>query len=186
MTPSLKLRPNAKARVLQGHPWVFVNEVEAPLPAEHDGNVVECRDRGGRLLGTGIYNSKSQIVWRRLGSGRVELDEAYLRLALERAIKHRTGMGEFKRLVWSESDELPGLVVDQFGDTLVVQIQTLAMDRRGALLGDLLTELTGAKGKLFSSFARQSAEHHGHDPLPEAPTQRQRPSAAGAPVGIRQ
>ncbi len=150
---SLKLRPNAKARVLQGHPWVFVNEVEALLPAEHDGGVVECRDRAGRLLGTGIYNSKSQIVWRRLSRDRVALDESYLRGALERAIKRRTGDGEqrtdFQRLVWSESDELPGLVVDQFGDTLVVQVQTLAMEKRGVLIGDLLTELTGAGEIIF-------------------------------------
>ncbi|MDR0352997.1 MAG: hypothetical protein LBI02_06520, partial [Opitutaceae bacterium] len=62
----LKLKPNAKARVLAGHPWVFVNEVEALLPSAHDGEVVECRDRTGRLLGSGIYNSRSQICWRRL------------------------------------------------------------------------------------------------------------------------
>lgn len=155
--------------MLSGHPWVFANEVEALLPAEHDGEVVECRDRTGRLLGTGIYNSKSQIVWRRLGRDRVTLDAAYLRGALERAIKRRdAGRGRltppetgaagsggsalherFQRLVWSESDELPGVVVDQFGDTLVVQIQTLAMDKRGAVLGDLLAELTGAREIIF-------------------------------------
>lgn len=169
MTDFLKLKPNAKGRVLSGHPWVFGNEVETLLPAENDGEVVECRDRAGRLLGTGIYNSKSQIVWRRLSRDRVTLDAAYLRGALERAIKRRAGgrgrptpsetdaagSGDpvlherFQRLVWSESDELPGVVVDQFGDTLVVQVQTLAMDKRGALLGDLLAELTGAQEIIF-------------------------------------
>lgn len=149
MSASLKLKPNANSRVLKGHPWVFANECEALLPAEHDGEVVECRDRGGRLLGTGIYNSKSQIVWRRLSRDRVALDEAYLRGAIERAIARRQGMGGFKRLVWSESDDLPGVVVDQFGDTLVAQIQTLAMDRRSTVLGDLLAELTGATEIIF-------------------------------------
>jgi len=149
MSASLKLKPNANARVLKGHPWVFANECEALLPAEHDGEVVECRDRGGRLLGTGIYNSKSQIVWRRLSRDRVALDEAYLRGAIERAVARRQGMGGVKRLVWSESDDLPGVVVDQFGDTLVAQIQTLAMDRRSAVLGDLLAELTGATEIIF-------------------------------------
>src|SRR5580658_5856889 len=86
---SLKLKPNANARVLAGHPWVFANEVEALLPAENDGGVVECRDRTGRVLGTGIYNSHSQIVWRRLGRERVELNEAWLRGRLERAIARR-------------------------------------------------------------------------------------------------
>ena len=60
--PSFKLKPNANARVLSGHPWVFANEVEAPLPPECDGEVVECRDRAGRLLGTGICNGRSQIT----------------------------------------------------------------------------------------------------------------------------
>jgi 23S rRNA (cytosine1962-C5)-methyltransferase len=153
MSASLKLKPNATSRVLGGHPWVFANECEALLPAEHDGEVVECRDRTGRFLGTGIYNSKSQIVWRRLSRDRVTLDAAYLRAALERALARRAGLGEFKRVVWSESDDLPGVVADQFGDTLVVQVQTLAMEKRAAALGDLLAELTGAQEIIFRNDA---------------------------------
>ncbi len=153
MSASLKLKPNATSRVLGGHPWVFANECEALLPAEHDGEVVECRDRTGRFLGTGIYNSKSQIVWRRLSRDRVTLDAAYLRTALERALARRAGLGDFKRVVWSESDDLPGVVADQFGDTLVVQVQTLAMEKRAAALGDLLAELTGAKEIIFRNDA---------------------------------
>jgi len=153
MSASLKLKPNATSRVLTGHPWVFANECEALLPAEHDGEVVECRDRTGRFLGTGIYNSKSQIVWRRLSRDRVALDEAYLRAALEKALARRAGSGDFKRLVWSESDDLPGVVADQFGDTLVVQIQTLAMEKRRTVLSDLLAGLTGAKEIIFRNDA---------------------------------
>ena len=145
---ALKLKPNAKGRVLTRHPWVFANEVEALLPAEFDGKVVECRDRAGRLLGTGIYNSRSQIVWRRLSRDRVELDEAYLRGALTRALARR-GSGKFQRLVWSESDELPGVVVDQFGDTAVMQIQTLAMDGVADVLADLICELVGVTEVIF-------------------------------------
>jgi 23S rRNA (cytosine1962-C5)-methyltransferase len=153
MSASLKLKPNANSRVLNGHPWVFANECEALLPDGHDGEVVECRDRTGRFIGTGIYNGKSQIVWRRLGRDRVTLNEPYLRGALTKAIASREQLGGFKRLVWSESDELPGLVVDQFGDTLVAQIQTLALEKRSALLGDLLAELTGAKEIIFRNDA---------------------------------
>ena len=125
--------------MLSGHPWVFGNEVEALLPPELDGEVVECRDRNNRLLGTGIYNSKSQIVWRRLSRERVALDAAYLRGAIERAVVQRAPEPA-RRLIWSESDDLPGVVVDQFGDLLVVQIQTVAMEKRAALLGDILAE----------------------------------------------
>ena len=171
MSASLKLKPNANSRVLNGHPWVFANECEALLPTDHDGEVVECRDRTNRFLGTGIYNSKSQIVWRRLSRERVALDEAYLRSALGKALARRaTGRAgsplpaeetarsgvrtlPFQRLVWSESDDLPGVVVDQFGDTLVLQIQTLAMEKRSAVISNLLAELTGAKEIIFRNDA---------------------------------
>jgi len=143
---SLKLKANIRSRVLTGHPWVFANEVEALAPAEHDGEVVELRDRTGRFLGTGIYNSRSQIIWRKLSRDRIMLDETYLRGALNRALARRGGpdTAANRRLVWSESDDLPGLVVDQFGDTLVVQIQTLALDKRSTLVVELLAELSGA------------------------------------------
>ncbi len=137
---SLKLKPNAKPRVLGGHPWVFANEVEALLPVEFDGEVVECRDRADRFLGSGVYNSRSQIVWRRFSRERAALDGKFIREALERAVARRSA-GDNRRLVWSESDDLPGLVVDQFGDTLVVQIQTAAMEKRTALVGEVLAEV---------------------------------------------
>ena len=150
--PFLKLRPNVRPRALQGHPWVFANEVEAPLAAEFDGEVVECRDRTGRFIGTGIHNSRSQIVWRRLSRDRVTLDADYLRGALTRAVARRAPEAA-RRLVWSESDDLPGVVVDQFDDAVVVQLQTLAMERRAGLIGDLLTELLRPAEVIFRNDA---------------------------------
>lgn len=143
---AIKLKANVRSRVLSGHPWVFANEVEALAPAEHDGEVIELRDRTGRFLGSGIYNSKSQIIWRRISRDRVVLDAVFIRAALERALDRRGGAlaGANRRLVWSESDDLPGVVADQFGDTVVLQIQTLAMDRRAAVIVEALAELTGA------------------------------------------
>jgi 23S rRNA (cytosine1962-C5)-methyltransferase len=173
--PSLKLKPNAKPRVLAGHPWVFANEVEALLPDGHDGEVVECRDRADRFLGSGIYNSRSQIVWRRFSRDRAALNGAYLRGAIGRAVARREaasgqgrGTGDGRqvtedsgqetgagcgRLVWSESDDLPGLVVDRFGDALVVQIQTAAMEKRAALVGDVLAEVLQPAEIIFRNDA---------------------------------
>ena len=150
--PALKLKANVKPRVVQGHPWVFTNEIEALIGAEHDGTAIECRDRTGRFIGTGIYNSKSQIVWRRLSRNRITLDAAWIRGALERALARRAP-GTARRLVWSESDELPGLVVDQFGDALVVQIQTLALDRMTPVISDLLAELLQPAEIIFRNDA---------------------------------
>ncbi len=161
--PALKLKANAKPRVLAGHPWVFANEVEALLPAEHDGEVVECRDRADRFLGSGVYNSKSQIVWRRFSRERAVIDTAFLRAALTRAIARRQEPipnsqlqitpGDCRRLVWSESDDLPGLVVDRFGETLVVQIQTAALEKRSALVGDVLAEIVQPAEIIFRNDA---------------------------------
>ncbi|HEY4301311.1 MAG TPA: class I SAM-dependent rRNA methyltransferase [Candidatus Didemnitutus sp.] len=153
MSETLKLKPNAKGRVLDGHPWVFANEVEALLPPERDGEVVECRDRSGRLLGFGIYNSRSQIVWRRVARERVELDASWFRVVLERALGRRPAGERFQRLVWSESDDLPGVVVDRFGEVLVVQIQSLAMEKRSAVLGDVLHELLKPSEIIFRNDA---------------------------------
>jgi len=159
--PALKLKANVRSRALSGHPWVFANEVEALLPPEHDGEVVECRDRTGRQLGLGIYNGKSQIVWRRVGREKTALEPDDLRARLERAIARRDGgagvpacaTSSIRRLVWSESDDLPGVVVDQFGDALVVQIQTLAMEKRTVLLGDLLADLLRPAEIIFRNDA---------------------------------
>ncbi len=148
-TPALRLKHNAAARALRGHPWVFGNEVETLLPPEHDGAAVECRDNRGRFLGSGIYNSRSQIVWRRFSRDHAAFDAEFVRGALARALARRealatieAGPATARRLVWSESDDLPGLVVDQFGGVLVVQTQTLAAEQRLdvvlAALGELL------------------------------------------------
>ncbi len=148
-TPALRLKHNAAARALRGHPWVFGNEVETLLPPEHDGAAVECRDNRGRFLGSGIYNSRSQIVWRRFSRDHAAFDAEFVRGALARALARREALAALeagaptaRRLVWSESDDLPGLVVDQFGGVLVVQTQTLAAEQRLdvvlAALGELL------------------------------------------------
>jgi 23S rRNA (cytosine1962-C5)-methyltransferase len=125
----LVLRKEARhARVRRGHPWVFANELQELPDAAADGLALPLEDARGNPLGMGIVNTKSQIVWRRYSATGEEWGGAFWSAALEKAIGNRDEE-PFRRLVWSEADNLPGLVVDQFDEVLVVQALTLAVDR---------------------------------------------------------
>lgn len=149
---SLILKPRSRSRVLSGHPWVFAGEVQALLPEAENGKTVLLRDSRKRVLGSGIYNSHSKIVWRRYSMDKVPFSMAYIRGALERAINRRA-LESCRRLVWSESDGLPGLVVDQFDKVLSVQALTLAIDMRLPAIATHLLDLTGAEKVVFRNDA---------------------------------
>ena len=117
---SLFLNPRSRSRVLTGHLWVFAGEVQSLLPDSENGKTVLLRDSRKRVLGSGIYNNQSKIVWRRFSMQRQAFSIGYIRQALEASIARRPEEA-CRRLVWSESDALPGLVVDQFEKVLVVQ-----------------------------------------------------------------
>jgi 23S rRNA (cytosine1962-C5)-methyltransferase len=138
--PNLKLKHGIKARALQGHPWVFAGEVQKLLPSSHDGEVIECRDVEGFLLGSGIYNSKSQIVWRRFSRQKSMLEHEELKHLISQAISHRMNKPA-RRLIWSEADHLPGLIVDQYESVLVIQTLTFGMEKRLGVIKSILLEL---------------------------------------------
>ena len=109
-----------------------------------DGDVVSLKDGADRLLGSAIYNSKSQIVARRFSRQRQDLDLDFFQRRLRLAIEYRMKRGLASpagRLVWSESDGLPGVIVDRYGDHLVLQTLTLAMDQRKDLIVAALREI---------------------------------------------
>lgn len=135
---SLKLAPGRQPRVLSGHPWIYANEVQKLLSPNHDGTAVTARDPTGRPLGIGFYNSHSQIVWRRLSREPCELTPTFFRQRIESALARRLP-GTARRLVWAEADGLPGLVVDQFGPALSIQVTTLGIERN---LDPILNALT--------------------------------------------
>jgi len=136
----LKLKHNDRARVLSGHPWVFAGEVQKLPPASADGQALELRDSGGRPLGSGLVNTRSQILWRRFSRKREELDDAVLERLIKNSIDRRKGL-KLGRLVWSESDMLPGLVIDRYEDAFSVQTLTLGMDQRLEKIRDILLKL---------------------------------------------
>ena len=133
-----------RARILHGHDWVFSGEVLKAFGNPVDGDVISIKDGRDRLLGSAIYNSKSQIVARRFSRRRQDLDLDFFQRRIAQAVEYRARRGVNPRLcrvVWSESDGLPGVIVDRYGDNLVLQTLTLAMDTRKALIVEALKEL---------------------------------------------
>lgn len=161
-TDQLKLKRGRRHRVLKGHPWVFGNEVEPLLPAEFDGKAVTLVNAKGHFLGRGIYNSRSQIAWRRFsGVKDAEFDRGFLETALRDALERRED-GSMQRLVWSEADDIPGLVVDQFDDVLVVQALTLAVERQLETISEILDSLLKPKEIVYRNDA-PTRKHEGLD-----------------------
>jgi 23S rRNA (cytosine1962-C5)-methyltransferase len=132
--PVLRLKRGEDRRIRAGHPWVFSNEVDTsatPLTAAPAGGLVTLEDWRGQRLGWGYANPHALICARLLGRDARPADlqdflRARLRSAL--ALRRRFSTGRHCRLVFGESDGLPGLVLDRFGDVIVGQIATLGME----------------------------------------------------------
>ena len=135
-----------RARILHGHDWVFSGEVLKVFGSPADGDVISLKDGKDHLIGSAIYNSKSQIVARRFSRRRQDLDLDFFQRRIAQAVEYRARRGVNPRLcrvVWSESDGLPGVIVDRYGDNLVLQTLTLAMDLRKALIVEALKSALG-------------------------------------------
>ena len=142
--PELRLRKNEERRLRVGHLWVFSNEVDTrhtPLDRFTPGDPVQITDHKGKFIGHGYCNPHSLICARLVSRARHRgLDAALLRQRLELALDLRQRLFDAPcyRLVYGESDALPGLVVDRFGEVLSVQITTAGMERhKEAILGAL-------------------------------------------------
>jgi 23S rRNA (cytosine1962-C5)-methyltransferase len=136
-----------RARILHGHDWVFSGEVLKIFGDPADGDVISLKDGKDRLIGSAIYNSKSQIVARRFSRRRQDLDLDFFQRRIAQAVEYRARRGidpRLARVVWSESDGLPGVIVDRYGDNLVLQTLTLGMDLRKAVIVEALATAGGA------------------------------------------
>ena len=133
-----------KARIFHGHEWVYGTEVRAVYGDPRPGEVVALKDQRDRFLGSAIYNPHSQIIARRFSRRKQELDTDFFRRRIGQAVEFRERRmpgEELQRLVWSESDGLPGLIVDRYGTVLVVQTLTLAMQQHLEEIVEVLREL---------------------------------------------
>jgi 23S rRNA (cytosine1962-C5)-methyltransferase len=130
-----------RARILHGHDWVFSSEVLKVFGNPADGDVISLKDGKDHLIGSAIYNSKSQIVARRFSRRRQDLDLDFFQRRIEQASEYRdrrNADAKLRRVVWSESDGLPGVIIDRYGDDFVLQTLTLAMDMRKDLIVDAI------------------------------------------------
>lgn len=163
--PPLRLNKDEDRRILAGHVWAYSNEVDnaqTPLKGFEAGQAVELQRHDGRPLGSAFVNPHS-LICARLYARRpgVMLDATLLRTRIETALHLRSALFSHPsyRLVHSESDQLPGLIVDRFGDVLVAQINAAGMERvKDELLQALRDVLAPAAILLRNDTASRSLE----------------------------
>lgn len=166
--PTLILKPGREKSLLRRHPWIFSGAVEQVTGSPRPGETVEVRDAQGNWLARAAYSPASQIrarVWT------FDLEEAidadFFRRRIQAALARRSALGlmaasDAMRLVHAESDGLPGLVVDRYGEVLVLQALTAGCELWRETLADLLLEQTGAA----ALYERSDAEVRQLEGLP--------------------
>ncbi|MCB8943484.1 MAG: class I SAM-dependent rRNA methyltransferase [Ardenticatenaceae bacterium] len=147
----LFLKRGREKPVLNRHPWVFSGAIQHVDGEPEPGDLVQVVEGNGRFLATALYNPHSQIQGRILTWWDEAIDEAFWRGKIERALRHRAALKlepatNAYRLINAEADGLPGLVVDKYGDFLVMQCLTFGMDSRKTMLAQLLAELVQPQG----------------------------------------
>lgn len=132
------LRRRGERRLLRGHPWIYRADVEDTEGSLEKGELVDIYGAGRRFLGRGYANPDSQITIRLLTRAPEPIDAAFFRQRIAAARAHRQRLAipsTAIRIVFAEADALPGLIVDAYGDLLVLQILTAGMERlRGVWL----------------------------------------------------
>ena len=141
------LRRGREQRVLGGHPWVFRSDIEREDGAA-DGLPVRVLTSAGRFLAMAVYNPRSQISLRILSRRDEPIDGAFIRGRVRRALDYRRRFADLNscRLIFAESDGLPAVIADKFGDVIVVQILCLGMERFKADIVDALAQELSPRG----------------------------------------
>lgn len=134
--------------VLKGYPWVFNNEINGFDGIIENGKVCKVLTNDGKFVCYGFLNTNSKIMIRVLSlDENEEINKDFFKKRIMYAISHRRHLGwSATRLIFSEADFLPGLIVDKYGDYLSVQFMSLGMDMIKNDIVDILVELTGCKG----------------------------------------
>lgn len=148
MNPSVYLKKNLKRRIFLGHPWIYDNEIDKADQVE-DGEIVDVFSDEGHFVGRGYYNSSSLIRVRLVTRKYEAIDESFFFDRIKAALDFRldciddTGA---MRVVFGESDGLPGLIVDKFSDYIVMQIGTMGMHKFRENIVSALVKIFNPKG----------------------------------------
>lgn len=147
--PSVQLKPGRESSLLRRHPWVFSGAIDRITGNPAAGDWVRVTDHRGALLGLGGYSPDSQIRVRMLRFDEGPLDDDFLAQRIATAVAKRPAFDPAQpnaaRLVYGESDGLPGLIVDRYADVLICQFLFTAMDTRKSALVSQLQAQTGCR-----------------------------------------
>ena len=142
------LNKNEEIRLLEGHPWVFSNEVNHFEGKIVSGEICSVYSYDNKFIGKGFFNSSSKIIVRLLAWEDIDIDEEFYKSKIQKAYDYRRqiGLDNNFRMIFSEADGLSGLIVDKYGDYLSIQILSLGMEKIKDLIIRLLVEVTKCKG----------------------------------------
>jgi 23S rRNA (cytosine1962-C5)-methyltransferase len=155
--PSVTVTKRGLDRIHQGHPWIYRSDIVKVDAQAQAGDIVRVADGRGRVLGHALFSDRSEITLRMFTRGPEAPTLATWRERFERAIAFRATLSidaTAFRLVHGEADLLPSLVVDRYGDYLVVQALSQAVDRALPDIVTLLVELTAPLGILARNDPR--------------------------------
>ncbi len=146
MTARVMIKSGREKPIRQRHPWLFSGAIEHIDNEAVDGDIIDVVTTRGEFLASGYLNRRSQIVVRLLTWDQAEaIDESFWARRLTRSIRARPN-GPARRLINAESDGLPGLIVDQYGDWLVLQSLTLGIEQQKALISRQLLDMVKPRG----------------------------------------
>ena len=155
MVSTVVIGARGEARLRSGHPWIYRADVVDARAAA--GDIVQVRGPRGRTLGSALYSDRSQITLRMLSYGTESADEALIRRRIEAAIAFRATLSidaTAYRVVHGEADLLPSLIVDRYGDHVVVQALSQGMDRQLPVVVSALCDALRPRGILARNDPR--------------------------------
>ena len=142
MGEKIILHSGRRGQISYGHPWIYKGQIKE-APGERDGDIFSVYSSGGRFLGKGYYNPRSEIAVRLLSYKDEAIDESFFARRIEHALEFRKKFvkeTDACRVVFSEADGLPGLVVDKYAEYIVFQILTLGMEKKKEALVNIMRE----------------------------------------------